>query len=206
MSILIWNLIFVKRKFCLTHTNKRKGKSMVEADYVTVEEILKFRDKKVQIQEELRLKYKRSIVVALAMNIPGPQKISPDIYLAFKEGTKTLETLFLRETISLKERITVREKGGYLNLYALDSQEPILVKELTVQLEETHPLGRLYDIDVYNEDGKGISRIMVGRAGRTCLICDKDAKICGRSRSHSVFELSNQVGTIINAWKNSLYS
>ncbi|WP_124065634.1 citrate lyase holo-[acyl-carrier protein] synthase [Clostridium sp. E02] len=179
---------------------------MVLTNNVTVEDILEFRDKKVRIQEELHLKYKGCTIVALAMNIPGPQKTSPDIYLAFTEGTTALETLLSKETLLLKERVTVTDKGGYLKLYAVDCKDPVLVKGLTVHLEETHPLGRLYDIDVYGEDGKGISRLMVGGRRRTCLICDKDAKICGRSRNHSVSELSSRIGTIINSWKNLFHS
>ena len=179
---------------------------MVLTNNVTVEDILEFRDKKVRLQEELRQKYKGCTIVALAMNIPGPQKTSPDIYLAFTEGSTALESLFSKETLPIKEKIAVSEKGGYLNLYAVDRQDPIWVKGLTIQLEETHPLGRLYDIDVYGEDGKSISRTMAGGTSRTCLICDKDAKVCGRSRSHSVLELSNRIGDIINSWKNSSHS
>lgn len=93
------------------------------------------------------------------------------------------------------------EQAGNLAFYALSCPEGLdaasFIKKLTVQIEETHPFGRLYDIDVYGMDGKGISRQELGLPVRKCLICDKDAKICGRSRSHSVEELQQKVYEII---------
>jgi len=35
---------------------------------------------------------------------------------------------------------------------------------------------------------------------RRCLICEKDAKLCGRSRGHSVEELYGRVENIIDSW------
>lgn len=67
-------------------------------------------------------------------------------------------------------------------------------------MEETHPLGRLFDVDVYDEAGSGISREELGSPVRKCLICEKDAKLCGRSRSHTVKELYERIESIIDSW------
>lgn len=169
--------------------------------YVELEEMLRFRETKVRIQEELREKYKGMVTMALAMNIPGPVKTSPDFLLAFNEGTKTLEEAVTDSGIRIKEMAEVSENAGYMKFYALDSFDPAAVKCLAVRLEETHPLGRLWDIDVYDKQGVSMSREILSAPARRCLICGQDAKGCARSRTHSVDELILQVEHIIQDWK-----
>ena len=67
--------------------------------------------------------------------------------------------------------------------------DPRDVKARTIQLEEEHPLGRLWDIDVLGQDGIPLSRSSFGHTRRTCLLCGQDAKICGRSGVHTHEEL-----------------
>jgi holo-ACP synthase len=167
---------------------------------VTLEEMLSFREKKVFMQEALHKKHEDVTIVALGMNIPGPRKTSPSILQAFSAGGEELNRLFLEHGLAVMEETVVKEKAGFLKLYAVKSQDPLFVKKITIKMEETHPLGRLFDIDVYNDAGNGIGRAELGSPVRRCLICEKDAKLCGRSRSHSVEELYGRVENIIDSW------
>lgn len=165
--------------------------------YVELEEMLQFRELKVRIQEELREKYKGLVTMALAMNIPGPVKTSPDILLAFEEGTRALEQAVSDSGIRVKEMAGVSENAGFMKFYALDSVDFAAVKDLSVRLEETHPLGRLWDIDVYNIEGFSVSRESLCAPARKCLICERTAKGCARNRTHSVEELMDKVEGMI---------
>ncbi|GLC79442.1 citrate lyase holo-[acyl-carrier protein] synthase [Lacrimispora brassicae] len=169
-------------------------------DNVTLEEMLLFREKKASMQEELGKKYKKATIVALGMNVPGPRKTSSRISLAFTAGGEELGRLLLKNRLSVMEEAIVKEKAGYLKLYAVKTMDYLFVKKITVQMEETHPLGRLLDVDVYDGAGRGISREEVGAPVRKCLICEKDAKLCGRSRSHGVEELCRRIENIIDSW------
>lgn len=169
---------------------------------VTLDEMLSFREKKVSMQEALHKKHEEATIVALGMNIPGPRKTSPGIFQAFSAGGEALNRLFLEHGLTVTEETVVKEKAGYLKLYAVKSQDPLFVKKITIHIEETHPLGRLFDIDVYDEAGNGIGRAVLGYPVRRCLICEKDAKLCGRSRSHTVEELYGRVESMINSWLN----
>lgn len=169
-------------------------------EYVTLEEMLAYREDKVRRQEELQKKHKNTVIVALGMNIPGPKKTSPGILKAFTAGAEALDRSFAHEKIRVIEEAAIKDKAGLCKLYAAESQDPYLVKRITVYLEENHPLGRLYDIDVYDGNGRGVSREELGIAARRCLICNKDAKICGRNRSHGVEELYERVEEIIETW------
>ncbi len=169
-------------------------------EYVILEEVLRFREKKVKVQEELRDRHMGETVVALGMNIPGPKKTSPHILLAFEEGEKKLGRLFAEKGLEVSEEAEIKEKAGYLHFYSVKSSDALFVKGLTIQVEESHLLGRLFDIDVYDADGRGISRGILGASPRKCLICGQDAKICGRSRSHGLEELYENVNNIIKLW------
>lgn len=169
-------------------------------EYVTLEEMLCFREEKVRAQDELRKNHKEETVVALGMNIPGPRKTSPIILLAFEEGEKALTRLFADKGLGVSEEVLIKEKAGYLKLYSVMCPDALFVKKMMVQAEETHPLGRLFDIDVYDAEGKGIGRGSVGAPVRKCLICEKDAKMCGRSRNHGVEELYGCVENMVYLW------
>lgn len=171
-------------------------------DYITLEQMLRFREEKAKVQENLRKRHAGGIVAALGMNIPGPQKTSPGILLAFEEGMRTLDELFADNSLDVSEEILIKEKAGYLKICALECSDAIFVKRMTVRAEETHPLGRLFDIDVYDAKGVGISRELLGAPVRKCLLCGQDAKICGRSRSHEIGELYQCVENMIQQWQN----
>ncbi len=178
---------------------EKRGTGRLE-EYVTLDDMLIFREEKVKRQEELLKRNQNGTIVSLGMNIPGPKKISPGILKAFTAGTEALEQKLAGEKIRVAEDAVIMDRAGYCKFYAADSPDPLLVKKITADLEETHPLGRLFDIDVYDGNGRGISREELGISPRKCLICGRDAKICGRSRSHGAEELYKRVEEIIETW------
>jgi holo-ACP synthase len=169
-------------------------------EFVTLEEMLRFREEKVRMQEELQKKHEESVIVALGMNIPGPIKYSPEILEAFKAGTKAIGTSLNSQELGVAGEIEVTKKEGCLKILSVESDDPFFIKKMMVNIEETHPLGRLYDIDVYDKEGKGISREAFGAPVRRCLLCGQEAKVCGRNRSHTVEELYKRVEDIIRTW------
>lgn len=67
---------------------------------------------------------------------------------------------------------------------------PLLeAKRVTVEIEDTHPLGRLFDIDVIDKQGIPVSRDRVGGQPRRCLVCDHEARYCMRMRWHTQEEI-----------------
>ena len=67
------------------------------------------------------------------------------------------------------------------------------VKRALVALEQHHPLGRLWDLDTIDETGRALSRRALGLADRLCLICDREAHLCARARTHSLELLLDDV-------------
>ena len=63
------------------------------------------------------------------------------------------------------------------------------VKRAAIALEQTHLLGRLWDIDVLTPQGEILSRQQFSLPPRACLICSRAAVLCAREQSHTLAEL-----------------
>lgn len=98
----------------------------------------------------------------------------------------------------LQEKI-VDEPTGSEALLVLNA-DPAEIKRKTVTMEDGHPLGRLFDMDVLDADGLSLSRTDLDAAQRTCLICGRSAKVCGRSRAHSLEQLRNRIGQLLDGY------
>lgn len=104
---------------------------------------------------------------------------------------------------TIRETVIMDEPAGCAALYVVTGTDARVLKRKAVSLEETHPCGRLFDIDTLDSKGMPITREQVGSGKRTCLLCNRDAKVCGRSRTHSVEELTDQVWRMIEIWEQS---
>lgn len=157
-----------------------------------LQQILLRREARVQTQQEL-LHHGRCLV-SFSMNIPGQRKQFPLEQKSFEEGLCLLREQFSGQLLEqqLYSGLTGDEAMLLLDL------EPSQVKAVTTALEETHPLGRLWDMDVLDREGKSLSRIALGYPARRCLVCGAAAKECGRSRKHSYEELFGCAVTIMH--------
>jgi holo-ACP synthase/triphosphoribosyl-dephospho-CoA synthase len=113
----------------------------------------------------------------------------------FFEGMEVLKRYLRAEGIGIRHEEIFEGAAGRGAFIAADT-EGLCLKKLAVHIEETHPLGRLFDIDVLGEGGK-ISRSALGVEERKCLVCEDSAFVCGRSRAHGVEALTGAVLTIM---------
>jgi holo-ACP synthase/triphosphoribosyl-dephospho-CoA synthase len=71
------------------------------------------------------------------------------------------------------------------------------LKRLSVEFENSHPLGALADIDVMDREGRPLGRAELGMEPRECLVCGGDAAVCCAGRSHDAEAVSRRVGGLI---------
>ncbi|MCX8957881.1 citrate lyase holo-[acyl-carrier protein] synthase [Erwinia psidii] len=74
------------------------------------------------------------------------------------------------------------------------------IKTHCIALEQSHPLGRLWDLDVICSQAGHIGRQRIGLHLRRCLICDAPAHVCSRSRRHATEQLVAHVDKMIDDW------
>ena len=150
-------------------------------------EILDAREKRVWIQKEF-LKNGAPSQVSFTLNIPGPVKVFPFTQWLFELGDRLLVKAVEEEKGEVLDRRKNKANTGYEGFYSL-SLPPGKVKEILTLAEEHHPLGRMFDFDVLDRQGRKISRQELGFDERKCLLCREPAFICSRSRRHSAGEV-----------------
>ena len=123
-------------------------------------------------------------VLCMKLNIPGPIKDNAMLRELFDHAAAAVEAE--AEAWTVRCRLCYRGRTGSELFLGLDAPAEA-VKRRMVALEST-ALGRLYDIDVENASG-AVSRTALGFSERRCFLCDEPAKLCARSRRHSVAEM-----------------
>ena len=109
---------------------------------VTLEQLLQSREDRVQHQTDLLGTHPGKSLLCLTVQLPGAEKRTPASLKIARAGVEAIRQAFLPEFEELRDLET-----GY-EAYFLLSLPPEQVKRRACQLEDTHPLGRLMDIDV----------------------------------------------------------
>jgi holo-ACP synthase/triphosphoribosyl-dephospho-CoA synthase len=161
-----------------------------------MEEILGEREDRARRQGELRRQFGTPLL-CLTLNIPGPRKNFPWARRCFLEGIRALKRGLRAGGINIRHEESAEGPAGYRAFIAA-AAEGLSLKTIALHIEETHPLGRLFDIDVLGPEGK-IPRTALGAGERKCLVCGGGAFACGRSRAHTVEELT---GAVIKIMEN----
>ena len=157
-------------------------------------EILNAREKRAEKQKALLAQYNKPLI-CFTMNIPGPIKWSRDIAIGFFLGNRMLkDALPGRRVLHYSQEVTSAGGQAY---YVVDMPAKAL-KKLAADIEDSHISCRLFDMDVLDTDGRKLTRQEdLQIPGRTCLLCEKDAVICARSRAHNLEELTDRTGFLL---------
>lgn len=168
---------------------------------ITLEALLEARDTRRDTQLELLRRYPGAVPVVLTTNIPGPDKRTLRSVAIGREGMRTLlEALPSAPAVSFIRDLPTGFEG-YAVVSGMSAPE---IKNITVEIENTHPLGRLWDIDVIGIDGIPVSRTAGGDSPRRCLICGEDARVCMRQRTHSVNDLVEVINNMHDEYFRSV--
>ena len=163
----------------------------------SLQEILEAREQRWQRQQELLEHFKNPLIL-FSMNIPGPEKDSPLIRQTFALGDELIRGQLTAMGFSLAFSSQEVTAAGCYGIYVTEA-DPVQLKKLTVQIEESTPVGRLFDMDVLTAAGEKLSREELGLPERQCLLCHQPARLCGRSRVHSLPELLRQTEKLMRS-------
>ncbi len=157
----------------------------------SLREVLDARERRAWKQQELLRVFRRP-VLSFTMNIPGPVKDSPLIRRGFDEGLRLLDKALDKAGFALLSRDELREPTGCELLCAAEAEAAAL-KALCQEIEESSPLGRLFDMDVIGPDGQKLTR----KEERCCLVCGAKGRGCASRRLHSLAELDAAVQKLL---------
>lgn len=166
---------------------------------VTLHEILLNRERRVLRQRAAIEAFGRPLL-SITLVTPGPVKDSPTARQIMKHALHALETLMTSRSWQVLNREEHFDPTGPEALFVVAASSREL-KAATTRLEDEHPIGRLWDIDVIDTLGVTCSRRTLDLPARRCLLCAEDAYLCVRSRAHSLPELQQAVQEIVHAYR-----
>ncbi len=164
-----------------------------EMETISLDELLASRDARQAAQQQLMAANPESALVCLTVVMPGSVKRSGQSLTVAKAAVETLKHELNDRLSYLEERDL---QTGY-EAFLLVSMSPLEAKRATCAIEETHPLGRLFDIDVMSPEGP-VPREAVGLQPRRCMICENEARWCMRNRTHTQEELLTHIKSLID--------
>lgn len=173
-------------------------KEIFSGETVSLIEMLDAREERYVKQQELLAKAPECSLLVVTMNIPGDVKNSSIIQSVFDTAINQINQLVNKDFIrsfELKTAKTGNEAFYLINMKAND------LKQLMLEVEETHPQGRLFDLDVLYVNDQDelvkVSRDDFDIEPRRCFVCNKDAKGCARSRAHTTEEMKEAIASLI---------
>lgn len=186
---------------------------------ITLNELLASRDARHATQQKLLAEHSGKTLVCLTVVMPGSVKRNQQsltvahaaveaMRKAFgikeNKGLSTLETL--ENLVPLENPdppaptlLELDLETGY-EAYLITPMPLLEAKRIAVNIEDTHPLGRLFDIDIINADGVPVSRDAIGEKPRRCLVCDHEARYCMRMRWHTQEEIWAKINEMVDSY------
>ncbi|KAH8269130.1 hypothetical protein KR044_009446 [Drosophila immigrans] len=150
-----------------------------------------------QARQQAWLAQHECTLLVLTLVVPGPVKDSALTRGIFNLGWAALLRLCAEQGWPSPQAEALALSTGCEGFVALraDAQR---VKDCAMQLEVSRPIGRLWDIDVLDTQGRILSRRDIGLPERRCLLCGQPAKICARQRRHSSEQLLHEMERMFN--------
>ena len=151
-----------------------------------------------KFEDRIIRKYKMPLLL-LKVNYPGVNRsndITNNIIENIDELLSDIFSLFIHFKM-----LRITSEGPVL-LIAID-KEARDIKEITIQIEEKHILGKCVNIDIFNPNNEKISRTQLGYKPRKCFICDVNAEKCMEQNTHRRDEI---IQYIVNTYREYMES
>ncbi|MCH4890684.1 citrate lyase holo-[acyl-carrier protein] synthase [Acidaminobacter sp. JC074] len=169
-------------------------------NWCTLDEILESRDKRNAMRKILISRYGQCLV-SFHLNIPGPVKDKLLYKISLIEGQKALINYLKKRCVRVVYDFIEFPKTGPEGVLIV-KEKPMTLKNLLVDFESLHPLGRVFDLDVYTEKGL-VSREDLKLEARRCYVCDDFAKVCARSKHHDINLIIQTIDEMMKQFHNN---
>lgn len=177
---------------------------------ITLNELLASRDARHATQQKLLAEHSGKTLVCLTVVMPGSVKRNQQSLTAAHAAVEAMRKAFaVKENKGLSPLETPEPlaptlleldlETGY-EAYLITPMPLLEAKRIAVNIEDTHPLGRLFDIDIINADGVPVSRDAIGEKPRRCLVCDHEARYCMRRRWHTQEEIWAKINEMVDSY------
>lgn len=166
---------------------------------ITLDQLLRSREERWHRQMMFVRDYPSLTLVCLTVIMPGAVKRNEASLLVAHAAQEAMQQAF-NETIRHQE---VHDLETGYEAYLLTTLPLEEAKRTACRIEDTHPLGRLFDIDVIDRNAAPVPRAAVGEPARRCLLCDHEARYCMRNHTHMQEELQERIRRMIEEYEKT---
>ncbi|TKI06551.1 citrate lyase holo-[acyl-carrier protein] synthase [Martelella alba] len=165
---------------------------------VTLEQLLAAKECRSARQREWIRQFGHPLL-SLTLVTPGPVKDTPGYRLLMNLAVTAADGMLAAGGWPVAAREIFWLPTGPEACWSVNGGG-VSLKTAAVKLEQAHPLGRLWDMDVIATDARPIGRASLGRDGRRCLLCRRPAHACARSRRHPLSQLSARIEKMLEEY------
>lgn len=165
---------------------------------VSLEALLAAKEKRAARQAEWLRHYQQPII-SLTLVTPGAVKDTMRYRNTMGVALQACDQMLWQRGWQMLDRQVFWLPTGAEAMWCVAHQAAEL-KAQCIELEQTHPLGRLWDFDIFCPQNGQVGRHSLDRSTRRCLVCDEPAHSCARSRRHPLDEVVSRVEGLINGW------
>ena len=163
-----------------------------------MQQLLLSRDARAARQRQWLEAFPGQTLLCLTVQPPGPEKRTHESLVIGEAGLEALKELFGSR---VKQWEAWDLETGY-EAFLLVDYPPQASKRTAVQLEQTHPLGRLMDVDVlWGFPPQAVGREQLGLPPRQCLLCPREVRFCMRAGTHTKEELLQRIRTMVKNYE-----
>ncbi|MEA5094235.1 apo-citrate lyase phosphoribosyl-dephospho-CoA transferase [bioreactor metagenome] len=170
----------------------------INSNMKTLMEILESRELRAKKQIELLTRYPYTLI-SFTLNTPGPIKSSGLYTNIHKAGIQHLMKVLQDMDVNIVHMETIEKNTGREGFISVDL-DPYQAKKIAAEIEDTHDLGRIFDIDVFDQLHNQLNRASIQLKPRKCLLCDEEALVCMKMKTHTYEELIEKVEEIGNSY------
>lgn len=168
---------------------------------VTLEQMLHSRDDRQALQRQYLDQHPGLTLMVLTVVMPGSDKRTDDSLTVAGAAVEAVHKEFGPQIRMFTERDLITGFEGWFMLET-DARQ---AKRRACMLEDTHPLGRLFDLDVFDAASRApLSRTELGLEQRRCLICERPARECMRSQAHSYAKILARIHQTVESYRDCL--
>lgn len=162
--------------------------------------MLHARDVRQSRQRELAALWPEATTVVLTVVAPGAEKRNRNTLAVAQAACKALRRDFAEDALLWEEK----DLPTGFELWIVTPLPATDAKRIACAIENSHPLGRLMDIDVIGRDLRPMPRSAVGLPERGCLVCGDNARICMRAARHSYEEILARITEMVDKYGGQL--
>lgn len=147
-------------------------------------------------QSQLTRKYELPLII-VKTNISNELNENEQAHFVYKLALDEVKKKLTLLNAMVLEHEDALNSSNLESVFVVRGVTTSNLKRAMVNIESSHPLGSLINIDIIDPQGYAVSRRGSQMEPRRCILCQYPASYCSMNHRHSVEEIKHKIKSII---------